>query len=158
MQKLRSTIGRKSIQSFQSRSREQRLSLGNSCPEYQIQKDKEALLRYLEEGVVETWESEEIVRDAKGRIIKTINTRKRLQRGILLWAIERILGPNPKSVNTFDAIQVLLRDKLILKDQAKIIFDGVTSITNDMEKFNRQVETTLSPSSQDKLLGSSHSH
>jgi hypothetical protein len=99
-------------------------------PKWQRYQANQVLARYLSEGAIETWQSEEIAYDADGNVTGRKVTTKTVKRGAPQWAIERVLG---KRLDEIDAMLTLMDCKMIEPDEVTIMTEGYQRIKDDLK-------------------------
>jgi hypothetical protein len=99
-------------------------------PERQKYLANAALNKYLTEGAIETWQSEEFIFDANGDLRGRKVIIKNCHRGVPKWAIERGLG---KTSDLEDALLVLIEAGLATDDELRIVSQGLTKLKDDLK-------------------------
>jgi ACT domain-containing protein len=87
-------------------------------PKWQRYQANQVLAKYLTEGAIETWQSEEIAYDAEGNVTGRKVITKTVKRSAPQWAIERVLG---KRLDELDAMLTLMECQMIEPDDVNIL-------------------------------------
>jgi hypothetical protein len=99
-------------------------------PKWQRYQANQVLARYLSEGAIDTWQSEEIAYDADGDLRGRKVIIKTCHRGVPKWVIERVLGKNS---DLEDALLVLIEAGLATDDELRIVSQGLTKLKQDLK-------------------------
>lgn len=102
-----------------------------TCPETLRKKGLEVVAQYMNEGVTDTVTTEEVVKDANGRVKETRFSRKTFKKPPPHWIIDRVLG---KNLPLIEAVQVLIQNGAATPQQAMIVEECLAEMSRRLSE------------------------